>query len=134
MRLVVDTNVLISAGLKASSWPGIVVDWLEKNGGLLKTAITEQEVFEVMRRPRLAGGIQNLHTVMLRRRPACRSGVSNAIGAVAMVVDNRARNQADEVFAPRPRYQQQAFAFRDACEHLARAPLPCSADAFGMAM
>jgi uncharacterized protein len=67
MRVVVDTNVFVSAALKASSWPGAVVVWLEKNGGLLKTAVTEQELFEVMVRPRFAGGIQPLHIATMRR-------------------------------------------------------------------
>ena len=40
MRLVVDTNVFISAALKESSWPGTVVRWVHKYGGLLKTAAT----------------------------------------------------------------------------------------------
>jgi predicted nucleic acid-binding protein len=44
MRVVVDTNVFISAGLKESSWPGAVIRWLDRFGGLLKTAATEQEV------------------------------------------------------------------------------------------
>jgi uncharacterized protein len=54
MRVVVDTNVLISSALKASSWPAFVVHWIETNGGLLKSAATEQEFFDVMRRPRIA--------------------------------------------------------------------------------
>lgn len=54
MRLVVDTNVLISAVLKASSWPGFVVRWIESRGGLLKSEAVEQEVFDVLQRPRIA--------------------------------------------------------------------------------
>jgi putative PIN family toxin of toxin-antitoxin system len=54
MRLVVDTNVFVSAALKESSWPGMVVRWLDKYDGLLKTAATEREVFEVLQRPRFA--------------------------------------------------------------------------------
>lgn len=57
MRLVVDTNVFVSAALKAASWPGSVTTWLDEHGGLLKTAATEQEIFKVIQRPRLAGGI-----------------------------------------------------------------------------
>lgn len=54
MRLVVDTNVFISAALKEASWPGNTVRWIVKYGGLLKTAVTEQEVIEVLQRPRIA--------------------------------------------------------------------------------
>ena len=54
MRLVVDTNIFVSAGLKQLSCPAIIVRWLEESGGLLKTPATENEVFDVLRRPRLA--------------------------------------------------------------------------------
>jgi putative PIN family toxin of toxin-antitoxin system len=54
MRLVVDTNVFVSAALKESSWPAFVIRWLAANGGLLKTLQTEQEVFAVLKRPRIA--------------------------------------------------------------------------------
>jgi uncharacterized protein len=54
MRLVVDTNIFVSAALKDSSWPGTVVRWTEKSGGLLKTAVTEAQVMEVLQRPYLA--------------------------------------------------------------------------------
>jgi predicted nucleic acid-binding protein len=53
MRLVADTNVFVSAALTELSWSGVVVRWLDKYGGLLKTPATEQEVFEVLRRPRM---------------------------------------------------------------------------------
>ncbi len=54
MRLVVDTNVLISSTLKASSWPGFVMQWITAQGGLLKTADVEAEVFRVLAQPRIA--------------------------------------------------------------------------------
>jgi putative PIN family toxin of toxin-antitoxin system len=54
MRLVVDTNVFVSAALKESSWPGETIRWIWKFDGLLKTAVTEWEVLEVLRRPRIA--------------------------------------------------------------------------------
>jgi predicted nucleic acid-binding protein len=41
MRLVVDTNVFVSAALKESSWPAFVVRWLSANGRLLKTLQAE---------------------------------------------------------------------------------------------
>jgi putative PIN family toxin of toxin-antitoxin system len=54
MRVVVDTNVLISSALKASSWPGFVTQWIAARGGLLKSVAVENEFFEVLRRPRIA--------------------------------------------------------------------------------
>lgn len=51
MRLVVDTNVIVSAALKASSWPGDVLRWVSRHGGLLKSVATEQEVTLVLQRP-----------------------------------------------------------------------------------
>lgn len=67
MRLVVDTNVFISAALKESSWPGMVVRWLDGFGGLLKTPVTEQEVFEALQRPRIAEDVVPLYATRLRR-------------------------------------------------------------------
>jgi uncharacterized protein len=54
MRIVVDTNVFVSAVLKANSVPFIVVRWIDRNGGLLKSAATEREVLRVLQRPHLA--------------------------------------------------------------------------------
>jgi predicted nucleic acid-binding protein len=44
MRLVVDTNVFVSAVLKANSLPFHVVRWLDRHGGLLQSAATEEEL------------------------------------------------------------------------------------------
>ncbi len=44
MRLVVDTNVFVSAALKQASPPSMVVRWLDRYGGLLKSAQTEAEL------------------------------------------------------------------------------------------
>jgi predicted nucleic acid-binding protein len=67
MKLVVDSNVFIGAALKESSWRGAVVRWLERFDGLLKTSVTEQEVFEVLQRPRIAEDIVPLYAVRLHR-------------------------------------------------------------------
>lgn len=67
MRLVVDTNVFVSAALKESSWPGMVVRWLDRYGGLLKTAGTEYEVFAVLQRPRFAPKIAPFFLDNVRR-------------------------------------------------------------------
>lgn len=67
MRLVVDTNVFISAALKQASWPGMVLRWLDQYGGLLKTATTEREVMEVLERPRIAPKVAPVFADNLRR-------------------------------------------------------------------
>jgi len=54
MRLVVDTNVFVTAVLKESSLPFLVVRWIERNGGLLKSVATEQELLAVLQRPSMA--------------------------------------------------------------------------------
>ncbi len=66
MRLVVDTNIFVSAALKGSSWPAIVVRWLEESSGFLKTAITERQVLEVLQRPYFAPKIPPAYLDRLR--------------------------------------------------------------------
>jgi putative PIN family toxin of toxin-antitoxin system len=67
MRGVVDTNVFVSAALKESSWPAIAVRWIDKYGILLKSLSTEQEVMQVLQRPRFAPKILPLFTDNLSR-------------------------------------------------------------------
>ncbi len=67
MRLVVDTNVFVSAAFKELSWPGMVVRWVDKFGGLLKTSATEQEIFDVVQRPRIAENTVPLFAARLRQ-------------------------------------------------------------------
>jgi uncharacterized protein len=66
MRLVVDTNVFVRAAFKELSWPGIVVRWVDKFGGLLKTLATEQEILDVVQRPRIAEDTVPLFAARLR--------------------------------------------------------------------
>jgi putative PIN family toxin of toxin-antitoxin system len=54
MWVVVDTNVLVSAALKQQSMPGMAALLVERRGGLPKSLATEQQLFEVVERPRLA--------------------------------------------------------------------------------
>ena len=54
LRVVVDTNVIVSAALKASSLPRIALSWIDRHSGLLKSIVTEQEVLRVLQRPHLA--------------------------------------------------------------------------------
>ena len=55
MKLVVDTNIFVSAAIKANSSPFIVIRWIDRHDGLLKSTATEQELLSVLRRPRVAG-------------------------------------------------------------------------------
>jgi len=50
MRIVLDTNVLVSAALKRQSVPGMAAHVVERRGGLLKSLVTEQQPFEVLAR------------------------------------------------------------------------------------
>jgi putative PIN family toxin of toxin-antitoxin system len=54
MRIVVDTNVFVSAVLKLNSLPFLVVRWIDEHGGLLKSAATEREILSVLSRPQIA--------------------------------------------------------------------------------
>lgn len=54
MRIVVDTNVFVSAALKDKSFPAIAVRLVEQRGILLKSAATEHQLFDVLARPYLA--------------------------------------------------------------------------------
>lgn len=65
-ELVVDTNVFVSAALKESSWPALVIRWLAVNGGLLKTPKSELEVFAVLKRPRISENVLPLFAKHIR--------------------------------------------------------------------
>ncbi|MDR3568686.1 MAG: putative toxin-antitoxin system toxin component, PIN family [Syntrophobacteraceae bacterium] len=54
MRVVVDTNVFISAALKDNSLPALAVYIVERRGILLKSTATEQQLFDVLARPYFA--------------------------------------------------------------------------------
>ncbi len=54
MRIVVDTNVFISAALKEQSTPNDAVHLATERHLLLKSPATEQELFITLTRPRLA--------------------------------------------------------------------------------
>ena len=51
MRVVVDTNVLVSAALKDRSLPALAVHLVAQRGGLLKSTATERQLFDVLDRP-----------------------------------------------------------------------------------
>jgi len=54
MRVVVDTNVFVSAALKETSPPSDAVRLATERDLLLKSSATEQELFITLARPRLA--------------------------------------------------------------------------------
>lgn len=54
MRVVVDTNVFVSAALKDKSLPSLAVHLVEQRCTLLKSVATEQQLFEVLARPYFA--------------------------------------------------------------------------------
>ena len=54
MRIVLDTNVLVSAALKRNSTPGIAVHAVERRASLVKSRATQRQLFEVVARPYFA--------------------------------------------------------------------------------
>ena len=51
MRVVLDTNVFVSAALKQKSMLGMAALVVARRGGLLKSHVTEQQLFEVSAGP-----------------------------------------------------------------------------------
>jgi predicted nucleic acid-binding protein len=51
MRVVIDTNVFVSAALKQTSIPALAIRAVEQQRALLKSAATERQLFEVLARP-----------------------------------------------------------------------------------
>jgi putative PIN family toxin of toxin-antitoxin system len=51
MRVVVDTNVFVSAALKDKSMPALAVHVVEQRCVLLKSIATERQLFDVLARP-----------------------------------------------------------------------------------
>jgi putative PIN family toxin of toxin-antitoxin system len=92
MRLVVDTNVFVSAALKENSLPFLVVRWIEQYDGLLKSSATEQQLLEVLARPYIAAA-----TI-----PALREGVARMLAAAELVAINEriaaCRDPTDDKF------------------------------------
>lgn len=67
MRVVLDTNVLVSAVLKDKSVPALAVHLAAHRGTLLKSAATEQQLFAVLARPYLASLIAPAAHAWLRQ-------------------------------------------------------------------
>jgi len=54
MRVIVDTNVFVSAALSGKSSPALPVYLAERRCILLKSTATEQEILQVVARPQVA--------------------------------------------------------------------------------
>jgi putative PIN family toxin of toxin-antitoxin system len=76
MRLVVDTNVFVSAALKENSVPFLVARWIDRHDGLLKSVATEQQLLDVLRRPYIEA------TTI----PSLREGVARMLTAAELVL------------------------------------------------
>jgi putative PIN family toxin of toxin-antitoxin system len=68
MRVVIDTNVIVSAALKDQSLPALAVHVVEKRDVLLKSLATERQLFDVLARPRFERLIAPASHAWLRRR------------------------------------------------------------------
>jgi len=55
MRVVVDTNVFVSAALRADSMPALAIRLVRSNHVLLKSSSTEHELMSVLARPKFLG-------------------------------------------------------------------------------
>lgn len=75
MRLVVDTNVFVSAALKENSLPFLVARWIDQHDGLLKSVATEQQLLDVLRRPYIGAA-----TI-----PALREGLARMLAVAELV-------------------------------------------------
>lgn len=67
MRVVLDTNVLISAALKRNSTPGAAVVSVEAGHVLIKSPATEGQLFDVLARPYFAPLVSDAVRVWLRQ-------------------------------------------------------------------
>ena len=67
MKVVVDTNVFVSAALKDKSLPAMAVHMIEQRGVLLKSIATERQLFEVIARPYLVSLISPITRDWLKK-------------------------------------------------------------------
>jgi uncharacterized protein len=74
MRIVLDTNVLVSAALKQDSTPGLAAH-LAQRGTLLKSVDTERQLFAVLSRPYFAALIDDETKAWLERLMASAEAV-----------------------------------------------------------
>ena len=76
MRVVIDTNVFVSAALKDKSPPALAVHVVERRGVLLKSFATERQIFDVLARPYLAALISPVTHDWLRKMLAAAEAVT----------------------------------------------------------
>lgn len=67
MRVVLDTNVLVSAALKRNSTPAAAVRAVERGGFLLKSLATQRQLFDVVARSYFVPLIGNETRAWLRK-------------------------------------------------------------------
>lgn len=67
MRVVVDTNVFVSAALRDKSFPAMALHVVEQRGMLLKSHATEAQLYEVIARPRIAALIDETAVDWMRK-------------------------------------------------------------------
>jgi hypothetical protein len=53
--------------VKEVSWPASTIRWVGRYGGLLKSAVTEQELLAVLQRPRIAPKVEPAFFDRVRR-------------------------------------------------------------------
>src|SRR5580698_251086 len=75
MRVVVDTNIFVSAALKQGSLPGIALHQAAQHYTLLKSVATEAQFFEVIARPYIAPLI----------RPETRDWITQLVASAELV-------------------------------------------------
>jgi uncharacterized protein len=90
MRAVVDTNVLISACLKADSAPRHVIRWIQQHGIFLKSNATETEFHLTLGKPKLVKLLGDL--VFIKHLIA----LMHAAQLVSVVGDLRACRDPDD--------------------------------------
>lgn len=83
MRVVLDTNVLVSAALKDKSPPAVAVRTIEQHDVLLKSRATERQFFEVLARPYFASLIAPAASAWLKELMATAEAVTIAERIVA---------------------------------------------------
>jgi putative PIN family toxin of toxin-antitoxin system len=91
MRVVVDTNVFVSAALKDRSFPALALHVVAQRGTLLKSTVTERQLFEVLARPQLTALIEPASVEWMRKLMAGAEVVeiTERIAACRDATDNR---------------------------------------------
>lgn len=76
MRVVVDTNVFVSAALKDKSFPALALHVVAQGRTLLKSSATERQLFEVLARPHIAALIDPAAADWMRKLMATAEAVT----------------------------------------------------------